>query len=117
MHNPVSHNCAIIHVVQPYNRNSTELHQQGVAPRSQYSDRALEAVTSTGHLYNHLFFNNSLSIDTLNQAQSRSEPNAIENVTDNNDYFIDVTNLGLHNKDSFQFFRHWFDTFFRYKVA
>ena len=36
----------------------------------------------------------------LNQAQSHSEPNTTENVTDNNDYFIDVTNLGLHNKDS-----------------
>ena len=26
--------------------------------------------------------------------------NAIVNATNNNDYFIDVTNLGLHNKDS-----------------
>ena len=45
MHNPISHNCAIIHVVQPHNHNSTELHQQGVAPRSQYSDHAPEVVT------------------------------------------------------------------------
>ena len=44
MHNPVSHNCAIIHVVQPYNHNSTELHQWGVAPRSQYSDCVPEVV-------------------------------------------------------------------------
>ena len=35
----------------------------------------------------------------LNQDQSCSEPNATENVTDNNNYFIDVTSLGLHNKD------------------
>ena len=26
--------------------------------------------------------------------------NAIVNATNNNNYFIDVTNLGLHNKDS-----------------
>ena len=26
--------------------------------------------------------------------------NATVNTTNNNDYFIDVTNLGLHNKDS-----------------
>ena len=49
MHDPVSHNCAINHVVHlshfPYNFNSTELHRQGVAHRSQYSDHALEAVT------------------------------------------------------------------------
>ena len=44
MHNPVARNCAIIHVIQPYNRNSTELHQQGVAPRSQYTDHTPEAV-------------------------------------------------------------------------
>ena len=34
---------------------------------------------------------------------SCSEPNAknaTENATNNNDYFIDVTNLRLHNKDS-----------------
>ena len=42
VHNPISHNCAII--LEPHNFNSTELHQQGVAPRSQYSDHMLEVV-------------------------------------------------------------------------
>ena len=45
VHNPISRNCAIIHVIQPYNHNSTELHQQGVAPRSQYSDHMPEVIT------------------------------------------------------------------------
>ena len=49
MHNPVSHNCAVSMsytyiIFLPHNLNSTELHLQGVAPRSQYSDLALEAV-------------------------------------------------------------------------
>ena len=38
-----------------------------------------------------------LSIDTLKQCSTIL--NAIVNST-NNDYLIDVTNLGLHNKDS-----------------
>ena len=44
MHNPGSRNCAIFcHVLAP-NLNSTELHLQGVAPRSQYSDPTPEVV-------------------------------------------------------------------------
>ena len=34
----------LCHILVP-NLNSTELHPQGVAPRSQYSDPMLEAVT------------------------------------------------------------------------
>ena len=37
----MSYTCNIL----PHKLNSTELHQQGVAPRSQYSDGALEAAT------------------------------------------------------------------------
>ena len=45
LHHPGSCNCAIFcHVLVPH-LNSTELHLQGVAPRSQYSDPAPEAVT------------------------------------------------------------------------
>ena len=101
------------HNVYPYTCNSTELHQQGVTPRSQYSDHAPEAVmlqqfapiivtsqwvTSTGHLYNHLFFPN-------NPARRNSLENTLETqytqyyANNDNNYFIDVTNLGLHNKD------------------
>ena len=32
------------YIILPHNLNSTELHLQGVAPRSQYSDHAPEAV-------------------------------------------------------------------------
>ena len=42
MHNPVSRNCAI---VSPHKLNSYELHCQGEAQRSQYSELVLEAVT------------------------------------------------------------------------
>ena len=49
MHDPVSHNCAVsmsyTYIILLHNLNSTELHLQGVAPRSQYSDHAPEAVT------------------------------------------------------------------------
>ena len=52
MHDPVSRNCAIIHVVHctlvtfsPHKFNSIELHQHGVAPRSKYSDHTPEAIT------------------------------------------------------------------------
>ena len=48
MHDPVSHNCAVsmsyTYIILPHILNSTELHLQGVAPRSQYSDHTLEAV-------------------------------------------------------------------------
>ena len=52
MHNPISHNCTI---VSPHKLNSSELHCQGEAQSSQYSELVPEVVTSTGHLYNHLF--------------------------------------------------------------
>ena len=42
MHNPVSCNCTI---VSPYELNSYELHCQGEARSSQYSELVLEAVT------------------------------------------------------------------------
>ena len=49
MHDPVSHNCAVsmlyIYIILLRNLNTTELHLQGVAPRSQYSDHMLEMVT------------------------------------------------------------------------
>ena len=49
MHDPISHNCAVSMlytcIILPHNLNSTKLHLQGVAPRSQYSDLMLEAVT------------------------------------------------------------------------
>ena len=49
LHNPVSHNCAVsmsyTYIILPHNLNSTELHLQGVAPRSQYSDHVPETVT------------------------------------------------------------------------
>ena len=49
MHDPGSHNCAVFMsdtcIIFTTNLNSTELHPQGVAPRSQYSDPTLEAVT------------------------------------------------------------------------
>ena len=48
MHDPVSHNCAVsmlyTYIILPHNLNSTKLHLHGVAPRSQYSDHAPEAV-------------------------------------------------------------------------
>ena len=48
MHNLVSRNCAVTmsytYIILPHNLNSTELHLQGVAPTSQYSDHTLEAV-------------------------------------------------------------------------
>ena len=49
VHNPVSCNCAVsmsyIYIILPHNLNSTELHLQGVAPRSQYSDHVPEVAT------------------------------------------------------------------------
>ena len=49
MHDPISRNCAVsmsyTYSILPHNLNSTELHLQGVAPRSQYSDHVLEAIT------------------------------------------------------------------------
>ena len=49
VHDPISHNCAVsmlyTYIILPHNLNSTKLHLQRVAPRSQYSDHALEAVT------------------------------------------------------------------------
>ena len=49
MHDPGSRNCAVFMsytcIIFTTNLNSTELHLQGVAPRSQYSDPTLEAVT------------------------------------------------------------------------
>ena len=49
MHDPVSRNCAVsmsyTYIILPHNLTSTELHIQGVAPRSQYSDLTLETVT------------------------------------------------------------------------
>ena len=49
MHDPVSHNCAVSMsytcIILLHNLNSTELHLQGVAPRSQYSDHMPEVVT------------------------------------------------------------------------
>ena len=42
LHNPISHNCAI---VSPHKLNSSELHCQGEARSSQYSELAPEAVT------------------------------------------------------------------------
>ena len=41
IHNPVSHNWAI---VSPYKLNSYELHHQGEAQSSQYSELTLGAV-------------------------------------------------------------------------
>ena len=43
MHDPGSRNCAVFMSYTCI--NSTEFHLQGVAPRSQYSDPALEVVT------------------------------------------------------------------------
>ena len=49
VHDPISRNCAVSMsytcIILPHNLNSTELHLQGVAPRSQYSDHMPEAVT------------------------------------------------------------------------
>ena len=49
MHDPISRNCAVSMsytcIILPHSLNSTKLHLQGVAPRSQYSDPVLEAVT------------------------------------------------------------------------
>ena len=49
MHDPISRNCVFsmsyTYIILLRNLNSTELHLQGVAPRSQYSDHALESVT------------------------------------------------------------------------
>ena len=49
LHDPISRNCAVsmsyTYIILPHNLNSTELHLQGVAPRSQYSDHMPEAVT------------------------------------------------------------------------
>ena len=48
MHDPGSHNCAVFMsygCIIFANINSTELHLQGVAPQSQYSDPTLEAAT------------------------------------------------------------------------
>ena len=49
MHDPISRNCAVsmsyTYVILLHNLNSTELHLQGVAPISQYSDHVPEAVT------------------------------------------------------------------------
>ena len=49
MRDPISCNCAVSMsytcIILPHNLNSTELHLQGVAPRSQYSDHVPEAVT------------------------------------------------------------------------
>ena len=49
MHDPISRNCAVsmlyTYIILPHNLNSTELHLQGVTPRSQYSDHVPEAVT------------------------------------------------------------------------
>ena len=42
MHDPGSHNCAVF--VSYTCINSSELHLQGVAPRSQYSDPVPEVV-------------------------------------------------------------------------
>ena len=48
VHDPVSRNCAVsmlyTYIILLHNLNSTELHLQGVAPRSQYSDHMPEAV-------------------------------------------------------------------------
>ena len=43
MHDPGSRNCAVF--ISHTCINSSELHLQGVAPRSQYSDPVQEAVT------------------------------------------------------------------------
>ena len=49
MHDPISRNCAVTmlytSIILLHNLNNTELHLQGVAPRSQYSDYMPEAVT------------------------------------------------------------------------
>ena len=45
VHDPGSHNCAVLCRTLVSNLNSTELHLQGVASRSQYSDPMPEAVT------------------------------------------------------------------------
>ena len=45
MHDPSSRNCAIFMSTLVSTLNSTELHLQGVAPRSQYSDPMPEVVT------------------------------------------------------------------------
>ena len=49
LHDPVSRNCAVsmsyTYIILLHNLNSTKLHLQGVAPRSQYSDHVPEAVT------------------------------------------------------------------------
>ena len=48
MHDPVSRYCTVsmsyTYIILLQNLNSTELHLQGVAPRSQYSDPVPEAV-------------------------------------------------------------------------
>ena len=49
MHDPCSRNYAVFmsytYIIFTANLNSNELHLQGVAPRSQYSDPTPEAVT------------------------------------------------------------------------
>ena len=49
VHDPISHNWAVAmsytYIILPHNLNSIKLHLQGVAPRSQYSDHTLEALT------------------------------------------------------------------------
>ena len=45
VHDPGSRNCAVFMSYTCIIFNSTELHLQGVAPRSQYSDSMPEAVT------------------------------------------------------------------------
>ena len=49
MHDPGSRNCAVFMlytcIIFTANLNSTKLHLQGVAPRSQYSDPVPEVVT------------------------------------------------------------------------
>ena len=49
VHDPSTRNCAVFMsytcIIFTTNLNSTELYLQGVAPRSQYSDPALEVVT------------------------------------------------------------------------
>ena len=45
MHDPGSRNCAMLSAIFVRNINSSELHFQSVALRSQYSDHTPEAVT------------------------------------------------------------------------
>ena len=45
VHDPGSRNCAMLSAIFVHNINSSKLHFQSVALRSQYSDHVLEAVT------------------------------------------------------------------------